>query len=602
MPPKFLINKKKPKKKSDEEREEREAQETMISTEISDELAIIAEEQAKIEALKQAEEAEQKAKEVKRKAEQKANIEALKQAEEAEQKAKEVKRKAEEAAAAPDVAPKPTKRASFVLSSNSFKKIDKILKELFDSKIEEISDKKLTLKDTVFENRYEGEIFFENRAKLEKWILSDKNSFPKFIATEFSEKVSDAKRNRENTQHEILNHQKFVIDFISDETPYRGLLLYHGLGSGKSAASIRIAEGNIGKDVVVFLPKSLKKNYKDEIKKFGNIGYRTDNHWEKLEINLEDLIKQVYIPKETKENFFNKFREIGIYKESTLFDILKTNKNAIWLIKKGESSNFKDKSDDQKKQIERQCDIIIDEKYKFIHYNHGSYLFTSIVKRFYSNDIRDQILREAELSGLSDSEINKKINRNKILNVIFDGKFGNPFDNKLIIVDEVHNLISMMAGDGSNGTILYEMLMRASNCKLVFLSGTPCINNPFELGLLFNLLRGLIESFTFKLSSNVREQENELKKLIIKTKLVNRININSNTIEVTRIPDNFIGCIDDEDKLIGVKKSDTESISNDKFIETIKNLLKTQSFDVKNVEINNYAIFPHWLKKKNDFE
>ena len=66
MPPKFLINKKKPKKKSDEEREEREAQETMISTEISDELAIIAEEQAKIEALKQAEEAEQKAKEVKR--------------------------------------------------------------------------------------------------------------------------------------------------------------------------------------------------------------------------------------------------------------------------------------------------------------------------------------------------------------------------------------------------------------------------------------------------------------------------------------------------------------------------------------------------------
>ena len=38
-------------------------------------------------------------------------------------------------------------------------------------------------------------------------------------------------------------HQKFVSDFISENTPYRGLLLYHGLGSGKSGASIMISEG-----------------------------------------------------------------------------------------------------------------------------------------------------------------------------------------------------------------------------------------------------------------------------------------------------------------------------------------------------------------------
>ena len=42
-----------------------------------------------------------------------------------------------------------------------------------------------------------------------------------------------------------FRHQKYVSDYLSENTPYRGLLLYHGLGSGKSGASIFIAEGMI---------------------------------------------------------------------------------------------------------------------------------------------------------------------------------------------------------------------------------------------------------------------------------------------------------------------------------------------------------------------
>ena len=37
-----------------------------------------------------------------------------------------------------------------------------------------------------------------------------------------------------------LTHQKIVRDYINLYTPYRGLLLYHGLGSGKSCSSICI--------------------------------------------------------------------------------------------------------------------------------------------------------------------------------------------------------------------------------------------------------------------------------------------------------------------------------------------------------------------------
>ena len=34
---------------------------------------------------------------------------------------------------------------------------------------------------------------------------------------------------------------------------------------------------------------------------------------------------------------------------------------------------------------------------------------------------------------------------------------------------------------------IYELIMRANNCKIVGLSGTPAINNVYELGVLFNL-------------------------------------------------------------------------------------------------------------------
>ena len=41
----------------------------------------------------------------------------------------------------------------------------------------------------------------------------------------------------------LLIHQQIVRDYINIYTPYRGLLLYHGLGSGKTCSSIAITEG-----------------------------------------------------------------------------------------------------------------------------------------------------------------------------------------------------------------------------------------------------------------------------------------------------------------------------------------------------------------------
>ena len=41
----------------------------------------------------------------------------------------------------------------------------------------------------------------------------------------------------------LFPHQRFVKDYMQFDSPYRGVLLYHELGSGKSGASIAAAEG-----------------------------------------------------------------------------------------------------------------------------------------------------------------------------------------------------------------------------------------------------------------------------------------------------------------------------------------------------------------------
>ena len=45
--------------------------------------------------------------------------------------------------------------------------------------------------------------------------------------------------------------------------------------------------------------------------------------------------------------------------------------------------------------------------------------------------------------------------------------------------------------------------MNAENVKLVFLSGTPVINKPSEIAVLYNMLKGLIKIYTFTIKSDI---------------------------------------------------------------------------------------------------
>jgi superfamily II DNA or RNA helicase len=63
-------------------------------------------------------------------------------------------------------------------------------------------------------------------------------------------------------------------------------------------------------------------------------------------------------------------------------------------------------------------------------------------------------------------------------------------DNKMIIVDEAQNLFNGIVSGGENALSFYNSVMKSKNIKLIFLSATPIINDPFEIVPLYNMLHG----------------------------------------------------------------------------------------------------------------
>ena len=83
----------------------------------------------------------------------------------------------------------------------------------------------------------------------------------------------------------------------------------------------------------------------------------------------------------------------------------------------------------------------------------------------------------------------------------------NPFDNKVIVIDEAHNFVSRIVNkiQKKKETLsmrLYELILDAENARIVFLTGTPIINYPNEIGILFNMLRGYIKTYRIPLNTN----------------------------------------------------------------------------------------------------
>jgi len=306
---------------------------------------------------------------------------------------------------------------------------------------------------------------------------------------------------------EPFKYQRFIKEYIRQSSPYRGILVYHGLGSGKTCSSIAAAEALYGianKRVIVMTPQSLRDNFIKEISFCGFRHFSLQNHWTKIpllrrELNektnrIENTVRVVHeIYGRTTLSlgpaYLNRIKEAA--KAERVPDKKGRYINAyLWVPDFEKEPNFDtDLTPTEKDQVKAQLTETINNRFKFISYNG---------------------ITNAQLKALCCQE--------------------GSFDNSVIVIDEVHNLTRLMRGKiepfliprakrartikvepvtperwkpllckadarkkYSRGYMFYRLLVGARNSKIVGLSGTPLINFPEELGVLTNILAGYID-------------------------------------------------------------------------------------------------------------
>ena len=127
------------------------------------------------------------------------------------------------------------------------------------------------------------------------WELPNRKAFPNWVFENY--KVYQAQKNSLKAQKgdklDYFKHQKLVRDYLQKDSPYRGILLYHGLGVGKTCASIAIAEGFRGdRKIAVILNKSLKQNFIVNLMKCGFEYFKINQHWEFKELKETDVMNK----------------------------------------------------------------------------------------------------------------------------------------------------------------------------------------------------------------------------------------------------------------------------------------------------------------------
>jgi len=420
----------------------------------------------------------------------------------------------------------------------------------------------LIIGDTPLLNRLPPK---ENKVlvRASNYYMNNREIFINFITSLFGQYKDDIEKDNEtlscdstnDNKFSLLTHQKIVRDYINLFTPYRGLLLYHGLGSGKTCSSIGIAEGlKTDKKIIIMTPASLRINYMEELKKCGDLLYKKNQFWEFIN---------------TKGN--TELQKNLSFVLSISVDYIKKNEGA-WLVNVKKKPNYESLSSHEKILLDNQINEMIKNKYKFINYN-----------------------------GLRNSHLQNMTQNYTI----------NPFDNSVIIIDEAHNLVSRIVNKLKDKSALsmklYEYLMTAQNAKIILLTGTPIINYPNEIGILFNILRGKIKTFKFKLIINQARKINQeiISKIFSSYSSLNKLmdyieyQPSSNTLLVTENPFGFISQYSkDVYQGVSLNPEKDEQFSQKEFIQLIAKVLKKADISIApgGVEIENFKALPDTLE------
>ena len=274
-----------------------------------------------------------------------------------------------------------------------------------------------------------------------------------------------------NAQIELAPNQQFVRNFLSVETPYNSLLLYHGLGTGKTCSAISVAEEmrdymkqmGITQQIIVIASPNVQENFRLQLFDERELREIEPGVWNIRACTGNKFIKEI-----------NPMNMKGLTRDNII------------------------------KQIRR----LISSHYSFFGYNEfANYARTHASSVGISQD--DAVIQEVRRKGVtgaaaaaatsasaarkgrkSAADIAKAADiETRAIETLSIVKLRKLFANTLIIIDEVHNIrITDDNRDKRVAKILFQIVQKVSNVRLLLLSGTPMYNSYKEIVWLINLM------------------------------------------------------------------------------------------------------------------
>ena len=259
-----------------------------------------------------------------------------------------------------------------------------------------------------------------------------------FQETKYDDAIYDIRAQSDimcDAKFELMPHQLFVKNFLSMQTPYNSLLLYHGLGTGKTCTAIGVGEETrkymaqmgIREKILIVASPNVQANFRTQL------------------FNESKLV-QIFHPTNPAEFTWNIETCVG---ESLLKEI---DPNGVRNV--------------PRERIVSNIQAIISTWYEFMGYGQLANYITNHTK--ITNPTAYTI------------EERKQIELRKIRSA---------FNNKTVIVDEVHNITQTTDNKHqTTGALLLRVAKYAVNMRLLLLSATPMFDTYKEIVWIANLL------------------------------------------------------------------------------------------------------------------
>ncbi len=362
---------------------------------------------------------------------------------------------------------------------------------------------------------------------------------------------------------EAFLYQQFVREYLRAESPYRGLLVYHGLGSGKTCSAISAAEalfGNGDKKIIVMTPSSLRSNFLGEISKCGFRHYRFNNHW--IPLRCDGVASG--LDAMSLQNFATNILGIPEFYLNKVRKHTNPDRRVIWVPNFDAEPNYKSLDSNAQLDIRAQVLAIQQNRIQFINYN----------------------------------GITAKRMKQMVCDAAKHPDKPGPFDNAVIIIDEIHNISNLMEGklhyfmeetagpkggrkrliapepvtpdrwqprlcdidkNYSRGFLLYRLIAEARNSKVIGLSGTPLINFPDEFGPLFNMIGGYTHGAKFNMLDKSESSRAIMRDILNKHPRIDFVEFTPGQLDVqvlmTTFPDGYVKVLDGKGDFMGVKEA-----------------------------------------------